>query len=81
MAHWAVRKKVVNSIGLSGAIGHFFWFLSIICAIIGIIGDLGNSTLGLTTMSWFLLAIVLGILSISIFIGWAVAWYLKSLEK
>ena len=81
MARWADRKKVADSIGSGGAFGHFFWFLSIICAIIGIIGELGNWTLGLTAMSWFLLAIVLGILSISIFIGWAVAWYLKFLEK
>jgi hypothetical protein len=81
MAHWAIRKEVVDSIGSGGTYGHALWFLSIICAIIGIISDLGNWTLGLKTMYWFQLAIVLGILSISIFIGWAVAWYLKTTEK
>ena len=31
----------------------------------------------LTPMSWFLLAIVIILLSIPFYIGWAVAWYLK----
>ena len=81
MPRWTIKKEIVDGIGSSGAFGHAFWFLSIICAIIGIISDLGNWTLGLKVMYWFQLAIVLGILSISIFIGWAVAWYLKNTEK
>jgi hypothetical protein len=81
MPHWKIREEIVGSISSMGRVGHAFWFLSVICAIIGIIGELENWALGLTAMSWFLLAIVLGILSMPNFIGWAVAWYLKSIEK
>lgn len=79
--HWEDRNYLVNSIGSAGSWGHALWFLTIIFAIIGVISDLANTAIGLTSMSWFLLAIVFGLLCIPFFIGIAMAWYLKSLEK
>ena len=75
------RKKIVDGLGSMGSMGHILWFLSIIFAVIGVIGEIITETLILTPMSWFLLAIVMILLSIPFYIGWAVAWYLKYLEK
>jgi len=79
--HWEDREYLKKGIGSAGLWGHFFWFLGIIFAILGVISDVTGRALGLTSMSWFLLAIVVSLLSIPLFIGWAIAWYLKSLEK
>jgi putative effector of murein hydrolase LrgA (UPF0299 family) len=48
--------------------------------VLGVIGDAANVKLGLEPTSWLLLAIVASVLSVSLFIGWAVAWYLRSTE-
>ena len=79
--HWENRKWLIESIGTSGSWAHALWFLSIIFAINGVISDLFDSDLGLTSMSWFLLALVFGVLSIPFYIGIAMAWYLKTTEK
>ena len=79
--HWENRNYLINNIGSAGSWGHALWFLSIIFAIIGIISDLLDYTLGLTSMSWFLLALVFGVLSIPFYIGLAMCWYLKTTEK
>ena len=72
------RNKIVEGLGSMGSMGHFLWFLSLIFAVIGIIGEIIENTLVLTPMSWYLLAIVMVLLSIPFYIGWAVAWYLKN---
>ena len=74
--HWEDREKLVASLGGQGMGGHVFWFLGIVFAILGVIADAVNGTLGLTAMSWFLLAIGAFLASITFFIGWAVSWYL-----
>ena len=79
--HWEDREYLRKGIGPAGLWGHIFWFLSLIFAALGVIWDFLNISRGLTSMSWFLLAIVMALLSIPFFIGWAIAWYLKSLEK
>jgi hypothetical protein len=71
-------EKMKANLGQSGAIGHICWFLAIIFAVLGVIDDAANVKLGLDPTSWFLLAIVASVLSVSVFIGWAVAWYLRS---
>jgi hypothetical protein len=71
------REKVRNSIRSSGLWGDVCWFLSVIFAILGIIGDAINATLGLEPMSWFLLAVVALLTSVCSYIGWVVAWYLQ----
>ncbi len=57
-----------------------FFILGLIFAILGIISDAINSTLGLEPMSWFLLAIGVFIAGILPCLGWAVAVYLKAIE-
>lgn len=74
--HWEDRGKMKASLGASGKWGHIFWFLAAIFAILGIISDAVNATLGLEPISWFLLAIAAFLASITHFIGWAVSWYL-----
>jgi len=78
--HWEDREYVKASVGSSGALGHGCWFLGIVFAALGVIGDAANVTLGLEPISWLLLAIVAFMASIPLFIGWAVAWYLRSIE-
>lgn len=77
---WEDRKQMAASIGTAGLWGHICWFLGIIFAVLGVIGDAANVSLGLEPMSWFLLAIVASVLSISLFIGLAMAWYLSTTE-
>ena len=79
--HWEDREYLKKGIGSAGLWGHFFWFIALIFALLGIIWDAMDTTWGITSMSWFLLAIVFALLSIPMFIGWAVSWYLNSLEK
>ena len=74
--HWADRDKMKAGLSGSGKTAHIYWFLAAIFAILGIIGDAVNLTLGLEPMSWFLLSIATFLASITLFIGWAVSWYL-----
>ena len=74
--HWADRDKMREGLSRSGKTGHIYWFLAAIFAILGIIGDAVNLTLGLEPISWFLLSIVTFLASITFFIAWAVSWYL-----
>jgi len=78
--HWEDREKIKVGIGSEGKWGHIFWFAAALFAVLGIVGDAANVTLGLEPMSWFLLAIVAFLASITFFIGWAVSWYLETTE-
>ena len=79
--HWEDRKWLIDNLGLSSSWAHTLWFLSFIFAIIGVISDILDSELAITSMSWFLLALVFGVLSIPFYIGIAMCWYLKTTEK
>jgi hypothetical protein len=70
-------KATASMAGVSAGIS---WFLGIVFAVLGVIGDAANVKLGLDSTSWFLLAIVVSLISVSLWIGWAVALYLKSIE-
>jgi len=48
--------------------------------VLGIIADAADITLGLTSMSWLLLAIAAFAGGISWYIGWAVAVYVDALK-
>lgn len=76
---WEDREKMRASLGSQGLVGHICWFIGVIFAILGIIAD-ATGSLGLTAMSWFLLAIATFLTSITFFIGWAVSWYLETAE-
>jgi len=73
-------KWVVNMTGASGMWGGTLWFLGIIFAILGIIADATNGTLGLTMMAWFMLAIVFHLAGLSYWVSWALGVYLRSKE-
>ena len=79
--HWEDREFLRKGIGSAGLWGHFFWFLGLIFAVLGVIWDAMDNTFGLTSMSWFLLAIVISLLSIPMFIGMALGWYLETTSK
>ena len=77
-AHWANREKMRANLSSSGKWGHIWWFLAMVFAVLGIIADAVNGSLGLEAASWFLLAIIALLASVTMFIGWAVSWYLET---
>ncbi|MBA7496027.1 hypothetical protein ES702_06625 [subsurface metagenome] len=78
--HWEDREQMRASLGSQGKWAHVWWFIGVIFAVVGIIGDAANVTLGLEPTSWFLLAIVAFLASITYFIGLAISWYLETKE-
>lgn len=78
--HWEDREYVRTGIGGAGLLAHIGWLLGIIFAVVGVIGDIADETLGLETTSWLLLSITAFVSSIFPAIGWAVAWYLDTTE-
>jgi hypothetical protein len=58
------REDVKHEVKLCSTVATIFQLLSFLFAIVGIIGDALNATLGLKTLSWFLLAIILGVSSV-----------------
>jgi hypothetical protein len=58
------REDVKHEVKLCSSVATVFQLLSFLFAIVGIIGDALNTTLGLETLSWFLLAIILGVSSV-----------------
>ena len=78
VSHWANREKMRASLNSSGKWGHIWVSLAMVFAVLGIIADAVNYSLGLEATSWFLLAIVALLASVTLFIGWAVSWYLET---
>ena len=76
----ADREKVKADLSRCGRAAEICGLIAIAFALVGIIGDAANITLGLEPMSWFLLAIATFLAGIFTRIGWAVAWYLKTTE-
>ncbi|MDH5461067.1 MAG: hypothetical protein OEZ48_09505 [Candidatus Bathyarchaeota archaeon] len=59
------REEVKKDIRLCAMMGMIVTFCSLGFAVLGVIGDALNITLGLESMSWFLLAIVFGLIAIT----------------
>ena len=55
------REAVKAKIRLCAIVGQILAICSLVFAVLGVIYDVVNITLGLESMSWFLLAIVCGI--------------------
>ena len=70
-------KYIANMASVQANWGATLWILGFIFAILGIIAD-ATGTLGLTAMSWFLLAIVFHLAGLSFWLGWALAVYFRS---
>jgi len=77
---WQSREWIVSSGGRMALSGGACWILGAIFAVLGIIADAMNVTLGLEPSSWFMLSIALFVGGISWYIGWAVAVYLHGKE-
>jgi len=73
-------ERTLRMGGVYAVWGGVCWILGVVFAILGIIADAMNGTLGLTAMSWFLLAVAAFVASIPEYIGWAVAVYLDALK-
>jgi hypothetical protein len=58
------REEVKKDIRLCAWVGGIVMFCSLGFAVLGVIGDALNITLGLESMSWFLLAIWAGLIAI-----------------
>jgi len=76
--HWEDPEQLKAQIPREGMIGHVCWLLGPVFAILGVIGDATNRTLGLEPTSWFLLAIVAFVAAIVPFVEMAIAWYLNT---
>jgi len=79
MYHWENRKRM-SDVRVMGLWGHAGWFIAVIFAVIGIIGDAANVAVGLEPMSWLLLAIFAILASIPFYLGLGMAWYLRTTE-
>ena len=79
--HYEDREYMKASLGKGGMGAHVLWFLGLLFALLGIIADVANTSLGLSATSWFLLAIVIMLASITFFMGWMVSWYLRTVDR
>jgi len=77
-AHWEDKQQMIAGLSSLGRWGHICLYIGAIMAVLGIIGDVTDSTIGLAPSAWFLLAIGALLVSITFFIGWAVSWYLST---
>jgi len=78
VSNCADREKVKADLSRCGRAADICWFIIVPFALMGIIGDAANITLGLEPMSWFLLTIATFLAGIFFRIGWAVSWYLNT---
>ena len=74
-------KWVATMASASGMIGGILWMLALVFAILGIIADATNGSLGLTAMSWFMLAIVFHLAGLSYWISWALGVYFRAKKE
>jgi len=77
--HWEKRECMADVRGM-GMWGHVGWFIGALFALLGIIGDAANVTLGLEATSWLLLSIVAFLASMPFYVALGLAWYLRTEE-
>jgi hypothetical protein len=74
-------ETMKNGVHLHMQAGHNLMVISAIFAIVGVVSDALNIKIILGPISWLLLAVVFAIFDVSLFIGWAVSWYLRTEAK
>jgi hypothetical protein len=74
------REQVKAEVKLCSTVGTIFQLFGFLFAILGIIGDALDTTLGLGTTSWFLLAIFVGVASVIPSMHAVVAKHLLGIE-
>ncbi|MCK4391376.1 hypothetical protein KAX17_00540 [Candidatus Bipolaricaulota bacterium] len=72
-------KRIADMASRTGKAGSALWILGFVFAILGIITDT-TGNLGLTAMSWFLLAIVSHLAGLPYWLAWALGVYFRSKE-
>ena len=77
---WNDREKILAAGGGWMVMAHVFSLLGIVFALLGVVSDAINVTLGLESISWFLLAIASMLFSLPAFIGWHSALHLDAME-
>ena len=77
---WLDPKSIIDAGGYHLLGSRIFFILGLIFAVLGIISDAMDTTLGIEPMSWFLLAIGTFVAGILPCLGWVMAVYLKSVE-
>ena len=78
---WRDYKMFIARGGRIMNIGGFLWILAVIFAILGIIGEIADAILILKSESWYSLAIIVSILSLAYWLGWAVCVYIDFKES
>jgi hypothetical protein len=74
-------KEIIGAAGYHLLLSRIVIVLGIIFVVLGIISDVMDNSLGLESISWFLLAIGVFVAGIVPCVGWAVAVYLKAKES
>lgn len=77
---WKSREWIVSSGNRMTMSGSACWILGAVFAVLGIIADAMNVSLGLEVTTWLMLSIALFVAGISWYIGWAVAVYVSGKE-
>ena len=77
---WKDHKLIISKGGAWALVGGVCFFLGIAFAVLGVIGDAVDSTLGLEPISWFLLAIAVLVISAIWYFSWGVAVYVDAIE-
>ena len=78
---WNNHKWIVSKGKMWAMWGGLCWTLGVVFAILGIIADATNGTLGLTAMSWLLLSIATFVVSAIWYISWAVAVHVDAIKS
>ena len=73
-------KSIIDAGGYHLMVSRILCILGLVFAVLGVVSDAMNATLGLEPISWFLLAIGVFVASAAPCLGWAVAVYLRSIE-
>ena len=81
MKVWTAPEFTKRNRGRMGIMGSIATWLGVAFAIVGIIGDVRLTVIGLYPTDWFLLAIASLIFSLCCRLGWAVGIYLHAKEK
>ena len=77
---WRNREWIVSSGNRMSMSGAACWIFGAVFAVLGILADIMNVTLGLEMTTWLMLSIALFVAGISWYIGWAVAVYVSGKE-
>ena len=75
------RGHAITGLGGHGWTARISWLLGVIFAIIGVIGELMDTTLVLKSMSWYLLSIAAFASGIVNIVPWAIGLYLHARES